>query len=68
MNSHINAALKLAIIMSGRTQGRVAKLAKMSPVRLSRIVQGREPAKPEQMTRLAAVLERAEHELFGGAL
>lgn len=57
--------LKFAILKAGMHQYMVAARAGIAETRLSRIVQGREPAPPDVRKRLAAVLGVTEAELFG---
>jgi transcriptional regulator with XRE-family HTH domain len=63
MQSRMNVALKTAIIASRKKQKRVAKLARLSESRLSKIVHG-EPASETERAALSAVLGCAETEIF----
>jgi len=54
--------------MTGKSQGRIGKLARLTAPQISQIVQGRVGATPDQRRRLAKVLGKTEAELFGGAL
>jgi plasmid maintenance system antidote protein VapI len=60
-----NRALKQAITDSGVKQYRLAASAKLTETRLSKIVNGREAATPEEQTRLAKLLKRSKASLFG---
>jgi len=68
MNRNLNTALRIAIVMTGKSQGRIGKLARLTAPQISQIVQGRVGATPDQRRRLAKVLGKTEAELFGGAL
>lgn len=61
----INIALKQAIVGSKqRTSRKVAKLARMHEVRLSKLIRGLGKVRPDERERLSQVLNRPEHELF----
>lgn len=59
-----NVALKMAIFASGREQQRVAKLARVSPQKLSHVIRGRREFDDAEKARLARVLGKSEEELF----
>ena len=63
----MNAKLKAGLTQSGMRQYEVARLAGLTENDLSRIVQGRRDATPEERMRIATALGRAEGELFEGA-
>lgn len=60
----MNLALKMAVHASGKTQKRIAKLARMTEPRLSLIVRGHEEATADERKVLARVLDRSIEELF----
>ncbi len=64
----LNLPLRLAIILSGKRQKRIAKLTRICESDLSEIVNGRKQASPERRARLARVLGKPESELFSGSL
>lgn len=59
-----NVALKTAIFASGREQQRVAKLARISPQKLSHVIRGRRTLDEAERERIARVLQIPESELF----
>lgn len=64
MASHLNIALKTAIIQSRKKQKRIARLARIDEVQLSRIVHGHAEPTPKERERLAAILGKPERDLF----
>jgi len=63
-----NTSLKIAIVKSGRTQVTLARQARMSPWRLSRIVRGRQLPTPDEQDRLAELLHQSRRTLFREAV
>ena len=61
-------ALKLAIVASGQTHERIAARAKIGPVTLSHIINGRQPPSPTQQARLAGALKTTVIALFPESL
>jgi hypothetical protein len=59
-----NLALKVAILLTRRRQGVIARKAQIGEVRLSAIVCGRVQATPIEQVRLAKVLNRPVTDLF----
>ncbi len=62
--ARLNRALKVAIIDSGTTQGRIAKRARIEKTRMSRIVRGSITPKNKEQQALARVLNVQRAELF----
>lgn len=60
----LNLALKIAIIASGKKQGRIARDARLGETALSHIVRGRRDATSAEQERLSRVLGRPVSELF----
>ncbi len=60
----MNVALAKAIIDTGKKKKTVARLARMSPGMLSKILHGNRPASEDQRERLARVLGQSEAALF----
>lgn len=60
----MNVALKLAIVISGRTQRETAMAAGLGEIRLSQLVTGRKTATKAERQALAAVLGCPQRELF----
>ena len=60
----MNLPLKMAIHASGKTQKRIAALARMTEPRLSLIVRGREAATDDEQEQLAKALKKSIDELF----
>lgn len=60
----LNVALKMAILQSGRTQARIARLARVDHTLLSMIVRGHREATESQKAKLANVLGLSVDELF----
>lgn len=60
----MNLPLKMAIHASGKTQKRIAALARMTEPRLSLIVRGREEASDDEQEQLAKALRKSIAALF----
>ena len=60
----MNFPLKIRIIMSGRPQIEIAKRARMSDSKLSKIIKGWEKPRREDMERIAKSLNCEVQELF----
>ncbi len=65
---HINVALKVAVVQSGRRQLAIARLAKINEVRFSKIICARVEATEDEMQRLAKVLDAPVDQLFPDAV
>lgn len=62
--ARLNRALKVAIIDSGCTQGRIAQRARIDKWRMSRIVRGSITPRDREQEALARVLKAQRAELF----
>lgn len=62
--SKLNLPLKIALLETGKKQGRIARLLKISDTTLSRIVRGRREPTDEQRKALAEFLGRDASEIF----
>lgn len=60
----MNIKLKLAILLSGTPQYRIAQRAEVEETRLSKAIHGRVNLSLDEKERLAAVLGRPMEELF----
>ena len=63
-NDRRNIRLKVAIIESGKTQRRIASMAKFDEQRVSQIIRGVVTASEDERNRLSLALKRNEAELF----
>lgn len=68
MVDRLNLPLRLAIIMSGKRQRRIARLARMHESALSLIINGHRIPTDAERARLAKTLGKPESELFGEAI
>lgn len=59
-----NVALQIAIVQSGLKRYVIARRARLTPDRLSKITRGRLPATDSEQRALARVLDRQVHEIF----
>lgn len=60
----LNTALGKAIIDSGKKKKTIARLARMSPSKFSKVLHGDRPADEKERERLARVLNKPADELF----
>lgn len=61
----LNVVLKAALWGTGKPQERIARAARIAPQKLSHVLRGRRELDEGERKRLARVLGRTEHELFG---